>query len=110
MPTSKLTSNGRITIPKQVRDLLGLKAGDQVNFRFDKKGRLIVEPSKPGPLGKLVGLLAHLAGKQPVAIEDMKAAPTDRRALLRHARGLWKDRPDLPDFSALRAELDRLKR
>ena len=27
--------------------------------------------------------------------------------LLRQARGLWQDRGDLPDFSALRRELDR---
>jgi hypothetical protein len=30
-----------------------------------------------------------------------------RIALLRSGRGLWKDRPDLPDFSMLRRELDR---
>ncbi len=30
----------------------------------------------------------------------------DRVALLRRARGMWKDREDLPD-SALRGELDR---
>ena len=33
----------------------------------------------------------------------------DRRKLLEKARSLWKDRADLPDFSALRAELDRLE-
>jgi hypothetical protein len=31
----------------------------------------------------------------------------DPRALLRQARGLWKDRDDLPDFRALRSEFDR---
>lgn len=29
------------------------------------------------------------------------------RALLQQARGLWQDRTDLPDFAALRRELDR---
>jgi len=32
-------------------------------------------------------------------------ASADRLALLRRARGLWKDRDDLPDFTALRREL-----
>jgi len=32
---------------------------------------------------------------------------TDRNALLQQARGLWKDREDLPDFGTLRRELDR---
>ena len=31
----------------------------------------------------------------------------DRAALLRQARGLWQDRNDLPDFAAIRRELDR---
>lgn len=32
---------------------------------------------------------------------------TDRLALLRQARGMWQGREDLPDFAALRRELDR---
>lgn len=31
----------------------------------------------------------------------------DRAALLRQAAGLWSDRDDLPDFGALRHEIDR---
>jgi hypothetical protein len=31
----------------------------------------------------------------------------DRIALLQQARGLWSGRDDLPDFGALRRELDR---
>lgn len=30
----------------------------------------------------------------------------NRRELLRGARGMWKDRADLPDFGSLRRELD----
>lgn len=30
----------------------------------------------------------------------------NREELLRGARGMWKDRTDLPDFQALRRELD----
>jgi hypothetical protein len=30
----------------------------------------------------------------------------NRAELLRSARGMWKDRTDLPDFEALRGELD----
>ncbi|MBM4294353.1 MAG: ribbon-helix-helix protein, CopG family [Deltaproteobacteria bacterium] len=33
--------------------------------------------------------------------------PRDRRAMLEQARGMWKDRNDLPDFRALRREFDR---
>lgn len=31
----------------------------------------------------------------------------ERREILRSARGLWRDREDLPDFRRLRRELDR---
>lgn len=31
----------------------------------------------------------------------------DRLTLLQQARGIWKDRDDLPDFRALRGEFDR---
>jgi len=34
----------------------------------------------------------------------------DRLPLLREARGLWRDRTDLPDFPALRREFDRTER
>lgn len=43
------------------------------------------------------------------AIDAMIAAPDldGRRALLATGRGLWEGRTDLPDFEALRRELDR---
>lgn len=43
------------------------------------------------------------------AIDNMLAqsGEPDRRSLLRQARGLWRDRDDLPDFTALRREMDR---
>jgi predicted transcriptional regulator len=34
--------------------------------------------------------------------------PQGRLARLRQARGLWAERSELPDWSALRSELDRL--
>ncbi len=36
--------------------------------------------------------------------------PAARLELLRHGRGIWKARRDLPDFEALRRELDRRAR
>lgn len=36
-----------------------------------------------------------------------KSEKPDRRALLQQARGIWQAREDLPDFVALRRELDR---
>ena len=43
------------------------------------------------------------------AIEQFIARFTsqDRGTLLRQARGMWKDRDDLPDFETIRREWDR---
>jgi len=32
MPTATITSRGRVTIPKTVRELLRIEAGDQIDF------------------------------------------------------------------------------
>jgi AbrB family looped-hinge helix DNA binding protein len=37
-----LTVKGQVTIPKRVRDALGLKPGDGVDFVVDDRGKVIV--------------------------------------------------------------------
>ena len=44
MPSAKLTSKGQITIPKEVREALGLHTGDRLAFRIRDDGTVIVEP------------------------------------------------------------------
>jgi len=80
MPASTLTSKGQVTIPKEVRERLGLKEGDRLVFRFDDQGNLLVRPEARSPLGRLPGLLHHLAGEQPVTVEEMNEAVKRRAA------------------------------
>ena len=87
MAASTLTSKGQITIPKDVRDRLGLKEGDRVVFRFDDRGKLLLQPEAKGPLGRLPGLLQHLAKDRPVTIEEMKEA-VKQRAVERFKRSV----------------------
>jgi AbrB family looped-hinge helix DNA binding protein len=35
-----ITSKGQVTIPKDVRERLGLRAGDRLNFQIDADGKL----------------------------------------------------------------------
>jgi len=42
MPTAMVTFNGRITLPTQVRQQLGLKTGDNVDFVEVEKGRFAI--------------------------------------------------------------------
>lgn len=42
--TATLTSKGQITIPKEVRDKLGLKPGALVRFIIDEAGQVAISP------------------------------------------------------------------
>lgn len=79
MATGTLTSKGQLTIPKAVRDRLGLRTGDVVEFRFDERGRVVLSPVAGSAVGRVSGVLRHLARSEPVPVEEM------RRAVLRRA-------------------------
>ena len=66
-----LTSKGQITLPKSLRDKLGLCAGDKVEFYIEdeQSARLVV---KHVPVTRLKGLLPKPA--QPVSLEEMDRA------------------------------------
>ena len=53
-----LTSKGQVTIPKRVRDHLGLKPGSSVEFEVTADGRVVIVPRSKRPrsrFAKLVG-------------------------------------------------------
>lgn len=85
MAISTLTSKGQVTIPKQVRERLALREGDRLVFRIDDHGDLVVRPAAGASLGRLPGLLQHLAKERPVSAEEMRAA-LRRRAKAKHGR------------------------
>lgn len=61
--TAKLTSKSQCTVPKSVRDYLGLKPGDEIDFVKDAEGRLIVKRHIEGnPFEQWAGYAKHLAG------------------------------------------------
>jgi len=55
-----LTQKGQVTIPKHVRDHLGLRPGSRLNFRVGPDGRAFLEPveaspARPSPFAALRG-------------------------------------------------------
>lgn len=40
--STTVTVKGQVTIPKPIRDRLGLRPGDRIDFAFDDAGRLVV--------------------------------------------------------------------
>lgn len=71
MSEATVTSKGQVTIPKPVRDALGLETGDRIEFVNTERGFLVV-PAKRD-LRSLRGMFKGRRSK-PATIEEMKAA------------------------------------
>ena len=76
MPTAVVTSKGQITIPKPVRDALGVETGDRVEFVELERGVYTVVAATRD-IRDLKGVIPKPA--KSVSIEDMN------RAVRRHA-------------------------
>ncbi|WP_414642383.1 AbrB/MazE/SpoVT family DNA-binding domain-containing protein [Bradyrhizobium sp.] len=69
---TKLTRKGQVTIPKPVRDHLGIGPGSEVHFRRAADGSIVIEKAdgttRPSRFAKLVGS----AGPGPTTDELME--------------------------------------
>ena len=72
MPRSTVTSKGQITIPKEIRDQMGLKPGDRVDFVQEKSGRTTLK-AIDSDFRSLRGILKTKRTK-PLKIEEMDKA------------------------------------
>jgi antitoxin PrlF len=72
MSTGTMTSKGQITIPKDVREALGLTPGTKVTFTATSEGTFVL--SRPRrPVIELEGALRQPGGRA-VSLEEMDAA------------------------------------
>lgn len=62
---SKITSKGQVTIPKDVRERLGLRPGDEIEFVEDNVGFRMQKRLLASPFKKYRGYLKGLAGRNP---------------------------------------------
>ena len=74
MATSTLTSKGQVTIPKEIRDRLGLKEGDRLAIELDDQGQVVLRPEPRKSLGRIRGILHQFAPERPVTLEEMDEA------------------------------------
>ncbi len=67
----RVTRKGQVTIPRQIRSLMRIKAGDEIFFEVEET-KVVLSKKKPhiNTISKYVGFLSHLNGKRPDEIVD----------------------------------------
>jgi AbrB family looped-hinge helix DNA binding protein len=74
MNTVTLTSKGQLTIPRPLRDALGLAPGARLQASIDRQGRLVLVPSKYEP----EELFRHRPSvRRSLSLEEMELAIAD---------------------------------
>jgi AbrB family looped-hinge helix DNA binding protein len=54
---TKMTTKGQVTIPKRLRDHLGLKPGSHINFELAEDGRVFLKARPQAPESRFARLL-----------------------------------------------------
>lgn len=84
MATGTLTSKGQITIPKEIRDQLGVTAGDRIEFVLEPDGTVTMRPARH-PARELYGFLArpgrHAPGPVDADLEVAEALAQDQERI-----------------------------
>jgi AbrB family looped-hinge helix DNA binding protein len=65
MAKTKITTKGQVTIPKSVRERMGLRPGDEIDFVEDEAGFRVQKRVLVSPFKKYRGYLNDLAGRNP---------------------------------------------
>jgi antitoxin PrlF len=69
---STITSKGQVTIPRSVREELGLQTGDRVVWSLHEDGSVVVRKANLRPLREIVGLLGRPS--RSATVEEMDEA------------------------------------
>lgn len=77
MNLAKLSANGQITVPAEIRRLLGLKSGDKILFFQNQGGEVVLSNASATAIRKAQAAFAGLAEELGVANEDDVQALVD---------------------------------
>jgi antitoxin PrlF len=77
MTTSRVSEKGQITIPKPMRDRLGIRAGESVEFH-EERGRIVIEKALArDALDELYGVLDLGRGSDEF-VRELRGEPDSR--------------------------------
>lgn len=72
---STLTAKGQTTVPKAVRQALGISAGDRIAFRVDDGGKVSLArdeaPEEPSAVDAFLAFLSNDIKRRPQAVTPM---------------------------------------
>ncbi len=71
-----ITAKGQATIPKAIRERLGVKPGDRIKFFVHPDGTVVLLPKRP--VSELRGIVKRR--RRPVTVEDMTDAAAEGAA------------------------------
>ena len=66
----KLSANGQITVPAEIRRLLGLKSGDKILLYQNKSGEIVINNASANALLKVQNAMDGVAERLGVQNED----------------------------------------
>jgi AbrB family looped-hinge helix DNA binding protein len=58
-----MTIKGQVTIPKHIRDELGIQPGDAIDFKVNSDGELVLKAFKPADPTKIYDRFEEVRGK-----------------------------------------------
>ena len=67
-----ITSKGQVTIPKDIRDIMKIGPGDQIDFVVSDQGEIYISPRKHD-IRSIKGIF-HKKGRKPASLKDMEKA------------------------------------
>ncbi|MFC1852690.1 AbrB/MazE/SpoVT family DNA-binding domain-containing protein [candidate division CSSED10-310 bacterium] len=76
MAITTLTKKGQVTIPKKIREVLGLQTGDKIEFIVSKDGEARIKPVTK-KIDDVYGLLFK-PSRKPVSTDEMDRSVRER--------------------------------
>lgn len=90
----RITSKGQVTVPKHIRDKLGIGPGDDVGFREEGQAVIVEKIEETKPVNKGVLLYQHLLGKGPSLRKGLPMMTSEEVILLTRGRPMNALDPD----------------